>query len=294
VRISKEVKDVFKRNKERFFLEFSKFHRLWLMELVRKYKENGVFPVYPTQIIEYYPKAEDKEIVIFSAFCMCWNNGKELEQITSMRKLIGKHPAEWFANREFVTLSFGREQKKRIDGYMWGYYWKIAKVFDLLYDECYDGRGVRLPSEVFRKASFPKFCEKIASVCEISDIDSKRRFIEMILRTSDGLGRGLWKGVPSKVKCPFTEDMRRYLQAWFPDYKSELWTWDEAVHLFGLEHDYDFFYAYNAHKELERINPKECKQYITRYRSRWDSGLTFTKGCDWKSKERGRQPDINF
>ena len=285
-------RQIVKAVKERFFDEFAQYHCEWLRRLVAAYKEHGVFPVFPTQIIEYYPDKGDKEIAIFSTLCMNWRNGKELEQIASMRKLMGDHPAQWFANREFVMLSIGRMQDYAIDGYQNGRYWKIAKVFSMLYDFLHDGRGPRYPSDVFTQKKFADFCQNVSEICEISDIEYKRDVIELVLMTSDGLGRKLWTTMPSKVKCPVCDEIKRYLTQWFPFYRSGLWTWDEAVRLFQLEHDYDFFYAWLAHTELARLYPKACMKYAGRYQSRIDSHRTF-RGNDWR-KDRGMQPDINF
>lgn len=282
-----DVKTV-KAVRERFFDEFSAYHRKWLRELVARYKERGEFPVYPTQIIEYYPDKEDKEIAIFAALCMSWTNGKELDQIAAMRKIMGEHPAQWFRERGFVVLSIGREQDKAIEGYAGGKYWKVAKVFDLLYDEC----RKTLPSKTFKGNKFNDYCDKVSSVCGIPGIDYKRSIMEIVLRTTDGIGRGLWLSRKT-LKCPDSADIRKYIKLWFPYFKSHLWTFDEAVHLFGLEYDYDFFYAWLAHNELARINPKACRQYLQRYLSRWELGWTF-HGRDWTVKDRGRIPKIEF
>lgn len=278
--------------RERFFDEFSAYHRRWLRELVAKYKERGEYPVYPTQIIEYYPEREDKEVAAFAALCMKWNNGKEIEQIADMRRIMGDHPAQWLRDRGYVVLSIGREQDKRIEGYTLGRYWKVAKVFDLLYDECFSRGRRMLPSEVFKGGRFKEFCRNAGVLCELPDMDYKCSMIELVLRTRDGMGRGLWP-YRSSLKCPETDDIKRYLKQWFPYYRPGMWTFDEAVRLFDLEHDYDFYYAWLAHNELAKINPKACRQYIQRYHSRWALGRTF-RGIDWSVKDRGMIPDINF
>ena len=231
--------------------------------------------MFPTQIIDYYPDKADKEIAIFSVFIMNWDNGKELEQIAAVRKLMGEHPAMWFSYREFAPLSIGRLQNKSIDGYKDGKYWKLAKIYDMLFDLCFDGRDVRYPSKVFKKESFTDFCNEIAEVCQIKDMNYKRSVVEMVLRTSDGIGRGLWAVTPKKVKCPYTRPLMHYLRTWFPYWTCHMWSWDEAVRLFELEHDYDLFYAYFAHKELELIDAVGCRRYLQRYQYRWNEHQTY-------------------
>lgn len=285
-------REIVKAVRQRFFYEFSEYHCEWLRRLVKEYKKHGSFPVFPTQIIEYYPRVADKEIAIFSTLCMSWRNGRELEQIASMRKLMGDSPSEWLMNREFVTLSIGREQDHAIEGYTNGRYWKIAKVFDLLYDTLSDVRGLRYPSSVFTPKKFSEFCQEVSQICDISGIEYKQAVIELVLRTSDGIGRNLWPTAPSKVKCPVSVDLKRYMTKWFPFWRSGLWSWSEAIKLFRLENEYDFFYAWLAHTELERLDPLACRKYATRYQSRIDLQRTFIM-TDWK-KDRGMQPEINF
>ena len=263
--------------KERFFLDFSVSHREWLRELVQKYKEHGVFPVFPTQIIEYYPDNKDKEIAIFSTFCMSWRNGNEIQQIAAMRKIMGDSPYEWFMNREFSLLSVGREQMNKLDGCNVAEYWKIAKVFDILYDFCYDGRKVMLPSEAFKANTMAKYVNEIVAFCEIKDSVYKQGVVELVLRTTDCIGSGLWYNSKAKVKCPVSDFLKKYMKEWFPDWNERMWTWDEAVGLYGLETSYDFFYAYFAHQELANLDTIGCRRYATRYHYRWKNALVYAR-----------------
>lgn len=274
-----------------FFTDFAQYHFLWLRQLVAAYKDRGEYPVYPTQIIEYYQDQADKQFAIFSTLCMSWNNGRELEQIADMRRILGPQPAEWVKNREFVVLSIGREQDNNLEGYRRAYYWKIAKTYDLLYDLCSDGKTFRLPSDVFKKKSFANYCQQVAGICEITNITFKQSIIELVLRTTDGMGRGLWP-TTKKLSCPQPVGIKKYLQTWFPDWTSGQWPFEEAIRLFGLEHNYDFFYAYLAHTELALLHPLECKKYLSRYQSRWNLHTLF-KPRDWKNG-RGAQPEIIF
>lgn len=285
-------KAVAKKVRQEFFLEFSCSHREWLRELVSKYKERGEYPVFPTQIVDYYPEKADKEIAIFAAFCMNWENGNELEQIASLRRIMGEHPSAWFTDRGFATMSIGREMNQSIEGYVEGKYWKVAKVFDMLYQKCSDGKGVRYPSDVFKRISFESFCKDVATTCNITNIGYKQGVVEVVLRTSDGIGRGLWSTLHIDSFCPRTDALVAYLRTWFPHWSSRLWSWDEAIGLFGLEHAYDFFYAYHAHKELERIDPDGCRKYLQRYQSRWKNQQIFSRKY-WLGCQR-IAPEINF
>ena len=280
--------------RERFFLEFAHYHLKWLHELTAAYKERGIFPVFPTQIIEYYPDRRDKEVAAFTALVMEWYNGGELAQIRSLRELMGEHPYEWLTSREFVTLSTGSVMQRSIDGAHFIKWWMVARVFDMLYDRCNKDGEILLPSKVFRGSMFADFCRDVGeAVGNKKKMDYMRGVTELVLRTSDGLGRGLWGNSPHGVKCPVNGDVKAFMLKWFPDFKIKLWTWDEAVRLFGFEKDTDFFYAYLAYKELCQVQPTACSKYLARYTGRWESGRTY-KACDWTVKVRGIFPEIKF
>lgn len=278
--------------RERFFLEFSQYHCEWLRDLVDKYKEYGIYPVFPTNIAEYYPNKEDKEIVLFSTFCMSWSNDKELEQIASMRELIGNNPAEWFRTREFITLSTGREQNSFLGGYKNGHFWKIAKVFDLLYVMCHREEGVLMPSEALTLETFDKYCDMISNVCDIRDMEMKKGIVELVLRSSDGIGRGLWTNIRKPVRCPLTSETLRFVKEWFPDWTKNLWPFDEVVKLFRLKHNYDLFYAALAYNEQSKIYPEAYKKYSTRYCTIWNQQAYHPRHY-WISGH-GITPIINF
>lgn len=289
-----DIRQLTKNVRERFFADFAVFHIRWMRKLVEKYKERGIYPVFPTQIAEYYSSPKDKETAIMSALCMDWDNGREIEQISSMRRILGEHPYEWFVNREFVSLSIPREQDNHIDGCAFCRYWRIAKLYDMLYVACKrkDGK-LRSFSEVFSKGdAFADFCDKYADTCGYIGIRYPRMVIELVLRSSDGIGRRLWPTTPRRIKCPVRDKIRGFLGSWFPDYYTKYWPFAEAVTLFRLEHDYDFFYAYLAWQDLCEVDPLACKQYLVRYQSRYKRGVVL-ENFYWR-KERSRQPIIQF
>lgn len=294
MRWNDEMRQLRKNVRERFFTDFSVCHVRWMRELVEKYKDRGIYPVFPTQIAEYYSRPEDKEIALFSALLMKWDNGNELEQIGSMRRILGDRPYEWFANREFVSLSLPREQENYIDGHPFCRYWKIAKLYDMLYVACRREDGQLTPfSEVFSQGdAFADFCNKYAGTCGYNGINYPRMVVELVLRSSDGIGQRLWTTTPQHIKCPVRGKIRDFLGLWFPDYYSRYWPFDEAIKLFRLQYDYDFFYAYLAWESLSEVNPIGCKQYLVRYTSRYKSDVVL-ENFYWR-KDRSRQPEIKF
>lgn len=276
----------------RFFVEFVRWHTEWLRLLVARYKERGQYPVLPTQIIEYYPDTVDKEVAIISTLCMEWDSDTVLQQIAAMRELMGPSPYEWFAHRDYAAISIGRLQDERLDGTRRTHYWKIAQTFELLHRLCEDGRELQSVSKVLRGRKMEAYCQQVFEVCSFTYIGYKQRVIELVLKTTDGIGRGVWRAKPESVLCPRNPDLSKFIQMWMPMFRYDSYDWDEAVSLFNLEYPYDFFYAYLAWEELKRYNPVQCRQYQQRYKYRFDNRLSYRRSAWWTTQKI--VPDINF
>ena len=287
-----DTNDVYKANNIRFYDHFGKYHREWMRELVSKYKARGLYPVFPTQIAEYYQSREDKEIAVMTSLCMDWNDDTELLQISSMRALLGESPWRWFSSREFVILSLPKNQQLYIDGAQNCRYWRLAKFMDILYDICKDGDRMILPSDAFRRIPIEGFLRQVKDTCGFSHLRYKRCVMELYLRSSDGIGCGLWKDKGVNPSCPVSSELRKFLLTWVPFTNRGEWTWDESVSLFELEHDYDFFYAFLAYKELARKEPAACRRYVDVYRSRMKNGCLLPR-AKWLGSQ-GKVPKIEF
>lgn len=286
-------RNVVKAVRERFFLEFSECFSEWIKDLVSQYKERGIFPIFPTQIIEYYQDQADKDVSIFAALCMRWNNRDELTQVAAMREILGAHPYEWFANREFVMLSTGKNQFKAINGFASGTNWKVARCYDLLYDACRTkDRKLTLPSQVFIRGKFDTFCNQFASACHIQEMRYKGRVAELVLRTSDGIGRGVWGNTSTGVQSPMNRQINKFTAQWFPWLGGTMWTLKDITRLFRLEHSYDWFYFWLAYEELKIANPAECKRFAAAY-ARWLEDSDLRPRYAWYGT-RGILPKIKF
>lgn len=275
-----EVREkVRKKNVRDYFLQYSQAVRPWLKELAEKYKAKGEFPMIPMVVLpSYYADVKDKEIALFAGLLI--KEDAEFEQIREFRELIGDKPWEWFWKREFVMLGIGRVQDRRTGGVM---NWKIAKLMDRLWDNCHIFSG-EIPAIGYKKTfirpigfeidqiakaqrSYFNVLTYLVEDCGVGDYFYKLRLLLMIAATSDGFGLGLWSVDPSELKSPLTTDLRTFLSTFFPDYR-RLGSVDEAIHLFGLERDCDFFYAWLGYKELQKRNPKVCNALATTY-LRW-------------------------
>lgn len=297
----KEGREVRKKNITEYFQNFSRFHCEWLTELAEKYKSRGVFPLIPMYLLpSYYSDGRDKEVAAFAALLI--SDSSDFSRIQAFRKMLGERPWEWFEKREFVRLSLGREQHKRTGGVE---HWKIANLFNRLWDECY-GLTYEIPSsdtnetlvmpigvhvESIAKAQGCSYFDVLTYLlndCCVGDYFYKLRLLLVVLGSSGGLGLGLWKIGREELRCPLSSGLRAFISAWFPDYR-KVCSIDEAISLFGFESDADFFYAWLAYTELQKSDPKACAYYSTRY-TVW-YGLGTRKG---RHVWRGMQPKIPF
>ena len=295
--VNKENAALRKQQHARFFTEFSKYHREWMKELVARYMERGEFPFFPTFITGYYDNADDKVVAALSTLCMDWSRDDVMQQMTYMRELMGERPYEWVMSRAFVTLSFGDRQNKLVNGKSGLSYWRIARFFSELYDFCDGGKKTLRKCFPSGKANaygtrMGFFAEKVANSCGLKHTLFKAGVVELVLRTSDGIGDGVWATDPQKVKTPVSSDLTAFMKVWFPDYNNRNWSFSEAVALFGLEREYDFFYAWLAWEDLKKWNREECVRYSTVYLQRYKKGQLKIK--TWWVGKYGFMPEIRF
>jgi len=298
---TKERKEIRKRNVADFFLFFSRHHRKWLCELAAQYKAaispcgdtqgTVAAPLVPMNILpSYYEDVEDMEIAAFAALLLKEDAG--FEEIQELRGMLGNSPVEWFKSRGFVGLSVGRMQDKRTCGVE---NWKIAKLFDGLWHECYSEtethRTIGAAVSAIAKAQCCTLFDVLTYLledCGIGCYYYKLRILLMILGTRGGIGLDIWEIPKEQLLCPLDSGIRQFVQTWFPDH-GRYGGLDDAIRLFGFEGDCDFLYAYWGYKELQKRNPKESGQYSTRYNTWYWLGSNMKKNR-WK----GILPEIPF
>ena len=299
-----ERAEVRKNNIIGYFLDFSKWHRPWIRELAEKYKDGlraGTIaaPLIPMAILpSYYTDKRDREIAAFASLLIRDDRrygetvSHQLNSVLAFRELLGESPWEWFLRRDFVRLSIGKEQDKLTGGVE---NWKIAKLMDVLWNEQNDPiiqfRGIE---ETLRGLSFVQHCSYFDVLtyllldCSVGQFFYKLRLLLFVLGTGDGLGLGIWDIQKAQLQCPLSDGIRDFIPIWFPDYK-RIGGLDDAIRLFGLDGDCDFFYAWLGYKELQKRNPKGCSAYATTY-LRWYENGERKKPCKW----RAIQPEIDF
>ena len=290
----KELSELRKKNVGEYFENFTRHHRPWLHELAQRYKERGEFPMMPMTLLpSYYTNVQDKEIAVCAGLLL--NDGdKTLEHVQAFRKMMGDSPWKWFETRSFVSLSLGKNQHKRIGGVEG---WKIARLFDKLWNECHIltyeipsidvkesfVRPIGIQVELIAKAQQCSYFDVLTYMledCCVGNYFYKLRLFLQILVCSGGFSLGLWDNDPCGLKCPLTSDLRLFLQTWFPNYRT-FGSVDDSIRLFGFERETDFFYAYLGYKELQKRNPMRCKLYATKYTDWYDGGIK-KKPYQWR------------
>ena len=234
----------------KFFMNFTQWHRPFIQELADRYKERGIYPFMPIYALPaMYQDRRDAEVAGYASL-LVKDDEKRGERIEDIRHMLGESPWEWFEQRKFVLLSVGSEQEKRTAGIV---NWRIAELFDKLHGKV-----------MMHRINLLRFL-----------VDGwKARLLLMVLGTSDGMGLGVIHLPECRILCPDSPEVVKFARLWLP----ELWktdggfTFDEAVRMYGLKRDVDFFYAYLGWQELCRRKPKECKRYLTLYQKRYDEG----------------------
>lgn len=285
--------EIRKKNVTDYFLHMSRWHREWLTELTERYKQRGEFPMMPIQILpSYYTERNDVEIAAFVSLLI--KSNAEITDVLALRGLFGASPWRWFVEREFVRLSIGDIQSEQTGGIT---NWKIAKMMSRLWDElyaingCVDRTGIFdtiAYSVITLRTSYFDYLTYLLNDCSVGNYFYKLRLLLMVLGTSGGLGLGVLDLEAGELKCPYADGLRRFVSTWFPDY-GRIMNIDDAISLFGLGCECDFLYAFLGYGELQKIDPKGCSLYATRYNS-WYSFGSDMKRTHWISI----QPEIPF
>lgn len=269
-----------------YFVEFTEPVRPWIQRLADRYKEKGRPPVIPLTIIpSYYEDSKDKEIAALVAALM--TERADIEQIGDIRRMMGDSPWKWLRQRGFVHLSSGAMQSYSTGGVA---NWRIAMFLDKVWEMTAHRWGAEVTPTPLLTSFKEQEAEGYGEVSELlfklyKHFHTSRERIKLLLvllSTSDGFGYGLWDIPPQKLRCPATVETDMFLKFLWPDY----WLFgefDECVPFVGLRHEYEFYYASFAYKELMYLKPDECRTLHSRYTS-W-----YTRSNPWIKPYQKRQ-----
>ena len=271
-----------------YFQQYARHHLEWLRGLTERYKQKGDFPLLPMRLIaEFYEDGRDREIAAIAGL-MITDDERSSEHVRQMVSLMGSSPWQWFEGREFVTLSIGSRQHGRTGGVV---NWRLARLMDRLWLmrrwAAKDGEGnpvtvIQPMGEAVSRLHLSYFdaLRRCCEDCGLRDIESRLRLLLLILGGSDGFGLRLWSVSPRELKSPLTDDLLRFLRLWLPD-AGRLHDYDEAIRLFQMPTEADFFYAFLAYSELSARKPRECQHYATQYLCAYESGAHL-KPFNWR------------
>ena len=250
------------------FREASRRQVEWLGEITDRYMERGVWPAVPMLLLpSYYTDRRDMEVALFVAALMP-EDGDVMERMGEMRAVMGEHPWVWFAERRFVPLSLGTTMKDRTGGVT---NWKIAELMQRLWDDnppdTFFGPVHRMAVSHLAEDTpyIGALYELYDGLCDVKPY--RIRLLLLVLGSSDGFGLALWPVDTEELRCPLTDDVRLFLETWFPDAK-RYGAFDRCVHEFGFRDDYLFWYAYLGYSALKKVEPGKCAYLATRY-GRW-------------------------
>lgn len=293
-----ENAEIKKKNIIDFFSIFAKYHVAFIKEIAEKYKKRDEYPLMPTLLAEYYTNTRDIEFALLMTVCMKWDRNV-YKQVQDMKRIIGDQPYLWLRNEEYKSLGLPRNQERIVDGYRRAQLWKVSQYAQHIYDLCAESDGFLTFEDAFCNMSLPDVIDRLSEEFDFGERGYRGRMLDLVFRTDDGIGKGLWH-IPEGycVRCPITKEIASFVKLWLPEYhvthkKDALFTFDEAVRLYGFEKDCDFFYAWLGWKELCRRNPNECSRYVTLYQKRYNDG-NLLKERYWLSNTHGIVPKVEF
>lgn len=279
-----ERKEIRQKNIVDYFQNMSRHHREWLKKLSQDYKEKADFGIHAFILADYYHKPEDKVIALFASLLVS-DNDNIRKQVDHLRRLITNEPYQWFVSREFVTLSMGRNQNKRIEGSA-VFFWQLSRLFERIYEiQEQEGDMESAVLQTMRMhgcSAFNALTFYLADLGIITDMWWKLNFLLIRLFRKDGLGMELWGSGNEPLMCPYNRGVREFVETWFPDFRRVELSAQKCIRYFGFDDEVDFFYAYLGYKELQRRKPEECGYCATRYRSWYDCGFN-PKPSRWKT-----------
>lgn len=293
-------REVCKVHTQRFFRRFARYHLEFLQQLADRCKEERPWGVMPTHVGDIYENSEDRQVALLLTMVLKWDTDRTEGQMRELRELAGAHPWEWFASGAFRAMAHGDLQEMTIDKNHYAQRWKLASLLDRIWSLCFDGGRNLSLEDVFLLHPFVPWMLEATDGYGWGDVRYKASMLELVFRTTDGLGQGLWtsrRAWGDHVWLPSCEGMRQFVALWLPecpkrDVKSSVFRFDEVNEVFGLKGDYDLFYAYLGWEAMSRRNHGKCAHYATVYQYRYDRCLISTREV-WFGK-RGVIPEIEF
>lgn len=263
-----------------YFQSAGRWHIEFVRELADRFKawDNPCkWPYLPIrELAMCYSDSRNVEVAALAGVLLKDDRNRE-RRVREFRVMLGDSPFEWFMERRYIACSLGDRQEERTGGVL---NWKISRYFDFIHDEY--------------RGSFQDMAVLPLIIKDAAGAESyyyRYGLVKAVLSLADGFGAGVWPITPPCLRCPLSEPVLRFLRDFFPDYRRQM-SADEAIGLFGLESDVDFFFACLGWEELCRRNPMACSRYVSVYQKRYAEN-NMPDSSYWIG-DRGIVPKVEF
>ena len=190
----KETADVREIQQRRYLSLFGQWHYEWLREIGREWKKRGEFAIDRFSLMDKY---ENKDDILVAGFVslLTNDNARLAEQITELSNLIGREPYKMLTKRDFIVLSRPESANELIVGTNH----RKCDLFNVL-DWLWGALSARPMNE------------RLQNVVKIQDERYMLAMLDVRLKKTDGIGKGVWKIHDEELGCPVNKDMLKGLQ----------------------------------------------------------------------------------
>ena len=223
----------------------------WIMEVGRRYKERGIFPL---SLCDYYTTKEDIEIAAIVELLFPY--AKREQYILEVRNILGGNLWDMLKTRSFFKFSDVEYEDKLILGYPKLSVYRLFNVLDWVWGIMVEKR---MPLD-FALAVQKGKKEELEDVVDYKDFRYRYDMLLMKLATADGYGIGIWDRF-KRLSCPINEPMICVLRQFYPIETVTIKNAQAIIRFLGFKRTIDFLYAYWGYERLRKTMPKEIAHF---------------------------------
>lgn len=237
----------------------------WLIQVGKRYKESGVFPL---SLTDYYSDHEDIEVAAILEFAVPENSPRRNDYITEIHNLIGPHPGVMARERSFLFLNDRNGLGSRL----------ILRCRTITKDELFNlfdwcwrvyRQGMTIETAV------TKMRNPFQTIPNIFQIEEKMKLLMMRMVATDGIGKGLWKDITGGyLSCPMFKRNFDTLRIFYPIERIDVSMADEILDWLGFSPPSEFAYACWGLEELKKgEHGDQIRRFERNFPKRWQTGL---------------------
>lgn len=270
--------------------EVGRFAFPWLIDVGRRFKERGVFPL---SLTDYYTKRED--IIIAGLVESLIPSGNHHDRVMmDVLALLGNNPFDIVRKRLFVTMSPPDDDE----------HWLLVPVFSKrdiaqalswTYDAWQD----------IERALLDEFNGDYNGEHSIFDICNggfqfRQRLRMSIARLTlrDGFGKGVWDSTSADMlQCPLTDDVLWLLRHFYRLEKVTPDNVNEILQYLGFEIPVDFLYSVWGVNEMRKNRRTVIDTFLKNFREHTELNrlVRYCSGTDYYKRMLKKEvPGIEF